>query len=190
MAVGGARGAELDDPPSFCFCTAVLWTSSWLRLALIDWPVRVRRCAHGQNEPRCCTRVNKCLLRPPGKLRVKPEPLLSSQQSPPSTDRIGQDGLIHKTATWLLELHHAGFWPCMDLRGFPDDVAPCFSERPAGTCRVCGCSFTLRYSTLNCRFVWKVDDEWSLRLFSRKLMENSAFKNERIVLSPLRPLVE
>lgn len=111
---GGARWAELDDPPSFCFSTAGLWTSSWLRLALIDWPVRVRRCAHGQNEPRCCTQVNKCLLRPPGKLRVKPEPLPSSQQSPPSTDRIGQDGLIHKTATWLLELHHAGFWPCMD----------------------------------------------------------------------------
>lgn len=83
--------------------------------ALIDWPVRERRCAHGQNEPCCYTRVNKCLPLPPGKAR---EPLPSSQQSPPSTDRVGQDELIHKTATWLLDLHHAGFWPCMDLRVF------------------------------------------------------------------------
>lgn len=126
MAVGVARGVELDDPHSFCFSTAGLRTSRRLRLPLIDWPVRVRRCAHRQNEPRCCTRVNKCLLRPPGKPRVKPEPLPSSQQSPPPTDRIGQDELIHKTAHMIIRPAPCWILTLYGFQGFfPVDVSPC-----------------------------------------------------------------
>lgn len=189
MGVGAARGVELDDPRSFSLSTAGLWTRRRLRRPLIDWPVRVRRCAHGQHEPRCPTRVNKCLLGPPGKLP-------SSQQSPPSTDRIGQDELIHKTATWLLDLHHAGFWPWMDLRDFVSSW--CVSLSPSLSIRqgLSDLAGVHSHFTQNWHFVWRRTGRrgfkklslWRiLCLFLYLSIYLSGGKN---ALSPRRPLLE
>lgn len=134
---------------------------------LIDWPVRVRRCAHGQNEPRCFTRVNKCLLRPSGKKtegETGAAPVLPAVAPLDWQDRSGwinsqnSHMIIRAAPCWILTpVWISGFFfqlMCLLVS---------FADHPAGTRTFCRCTFTLRHSTLNWHFVRRVKQKWSLR---------------------------
>lgn len=171
---------------------------------LIDWPVRVRRCAHGQNEPRCFTRVNKCLLRPSGKKtegETGAAPVLPAVAPLDWQDRSGwinsqnSHMIIRAAPCWILTpVWISGFF-------FPVDVSPCLLRRPS-----CRDSHILQvyvhFETLNIKLAFCAKGEGEVVVEALKNEVNGEryihsvflkvfiWRREKNRLSPLRPLLE